>query len=323
MPTFYRSAFVLTALLALAHAQVPNSCTSWSQVDVGAEVATVVEDAVAFIPEYVMRGSSTHLPFIRINNRVGGLLSDLINILYPLTEAGKASRDLSDCAWQQILSEMKSEIRVAIDQVNLATLNKALGAEKELLVEYVQEVDVLGFVNASKDFKTLVFAPALNYDQYFLQAYTPESPATIFPYVLQGAAQVIGARQEMVRHRCATLFPSCTNRFLQYCNGSLYNADIDPNDRLRPCHLQALKATINNYADMIDNATQGYIAFAQRPERAYISDSENVQSNTDCGSGCLICSCGDIVIRGTYIFYIQLVLKMYTFPPQMRTTTMR
>ena len=130
---------------------------------------------------------------------VGGLLSGLIGVIYPLTQGGKQSRDLSDCAWQQILAETQAEIRAAINQVNLATLNKALGAEKELLVEYVQELDVVGFANASKDFKTLVFAPALNYDQYFLQAYTPESPATIFPYVMQGAAQVIGARQEMVR----------------------------------------------------------------------------------------------------------------------------
>lgn len=108
-------------------------------------------------------------------------------------------RDLSDCAWQAILSEMRAQIKEAINQVNLAILNKALGAQKELLVEYVQELDMLGFANASRDFKTLVFAPALNYDQYFLQADVASSPATVLPYIQQAALQIVGARQEMVR----------------------------------------------------------------------------------------------------------------------------
>ena len=78
----------------------------------------------------------------------------------------------------------------------------------------------------------------------------------------------------------------------------MYNADIDPHDRLRPCHLSALKDTINHYANMLDNAIDAFFKFATRPGRILTSDSENTASNSDCGHYCVLCSCGDIVLRG-------------------------
>lgn len=69
--------------------------------------------------------------------------------------------------------------------------------------------DVLGFQNASKDFKTLVFAPALNYDQYFLQADLASSPATILPYVMQvGYTLYVTTFARPVGHVCVSNFHS-------------------------------------------------------------------------------------------------------------------
>lgn len=42
----------------------------------------------------------------------------------------------------------------------------------------------------------------------------------------------------------------------QYCNGTLYNGDIDPHDKLRPCHLDALNRTAINYAQLVDKAAK-------------------------------------------------------------------
>ena len=60
MHSFKQTALVLTALLALTSAQVPNSCTSWTKVDVGAEVTAVVRLAVSFVPEYVCGVQNHH-----------------------------------------------------------------------------------------------------------------------------------------------------------------------------------------------------------------------------------------------------------------------
>lgn len=40
--------------------------------------------------------------------------------------------------------------------------------------------------------------------------------------------------------------------------------DMDPHDKLRPCHLEALNATALNYATLINKAVHAYYNFASR-----------------------------------------------------------
>jgi hypothetical protein len=113
-------AFVCVLLLSQG-LNAQNSCTNSNGLDVAGLITGVVAGAVGNVPV------------------VGGVLAALISFLVPEFDgANGPHRDLSDCAWQQILDAVNTLIGRAIDENNLNTLNQRFASQQANLKQFTQ-----------------------------------------------------------------------------------------------------------------------------------------------------------------------------------------